>query len=334
MGTPAQANQSYLQLGREATFGTGVAATRRLGIISDDPRPDVGVIRSRVLNNTVSRVNLYQAGYLWRYRSLLQLNYEGLLFILDGLQGTATFAANGGTTTGVGPYVHTFVEKQVLNSYTLEVIQGNIPAAQVLRLLGAKIASARIGCKAGTDDDAVCTADVEWLAIDATPGFAITTGLTAATELPVLFHEASTVDDGTADTWNSGLTTDVVLKEFELEVVNAVNARRFGMGRKQPLEFVRNGYQVTTMRGKKEYMKKTMLDAVLAFTAGSPKLVFGSVATKRLTFDVGTAHITQHNNPSRDPDIIEQEFTWEAARDATNLSSLKVLAENNESAIG
>lgn len=329
MGAPAIGLTSFLQAGKETTYKTGVAATRRLGIIEDDPEPEIGVIRSRVINNTVSRPALYKAGQFWRYRATVQLDYEGLLWAFDALQGTATFGNYGGATTGSSPWVHTFTEKTLLNSYTLEVITGNTPTGKCTRLLGSKLISLEISVTAGTSDDAICIAVMEWVAADATPNFTITPGLTAVTQLPVIFGDASTWDDGSDDA-----AADVVLESFNLSIRNAVKTTRFGLGDYNIKEPVRNGYQVATLSGVKELQQITLITKLQAFTASSPKLVFGSAASKRITFDMGTAYITKRQAPSRGPDVVMESFTWEAVKDVTNASGILIKVENTESAIG
>jgi hypothetical protein len=328
MGDPARGHLSYLQFGREAVAGTAVPATHRLPFIGNVVTPDIGFIVSDLLDNNVDRVGFYQGGQAFPFTIEGELWYEGLLLILDGLFGTATFAANGGTTTGANPYVHTFIERALLNSYTFQFIDGNVPASQCQRITGAKLVGITIKCVAGRTNDAIGKFTIEGFATGYSAGQTPTGALSAVAALPVLFHEASTVDDGTADA-----ASLIAMKDFELSMTSPVDRDRHYMGSVSPLEALRNDFVDVTFKFKKEFQSTTLLAAGLAFTSGSPKLVFGSSASKRLTFDIGSAKIKTYTHPVNGYGIIMQNCEWKAFKDPTNLSALKVVVENTQATI-
>jgi hypothetical protein len=328
MGTPGRGHVSYLQFGRETVAGTPVAATRRIPFISNVVTPDIGFIESDLLDNSVSRSNFYQGGQGFPFTIEGETWYEGLLLLIDGLMGTATFGANGGTTTGTNPYVHTFIERALLNSYTFELIDGDIETTKCQRLAGAKLIGITVRCVAGRGNDAICKFTIEGFATGYATNITPTTSLTSVAALPVLYHEATTVDDGTADA-----ASLIRMRSFELALTNEVDKERFYMSAINPDEPIRNNFLDVTFRAVKELQSKTLLDAALAFTSGSPKLVFGSAASKRITFDIGSAKIRSYTHPVNGYGIILQNVEWRAFKDPTNLSALKIIVENTQATI-
>lgn len=327
MGVPGMPHKGYIQFFRESTWKTAPTITKRLPYISCVTTPDIRPLKSNTLNNVLSRTAQYAGPNVFRTTLVLEGWYEGLLLWLDMLMGTDTYGANGATTTGANPYVHTYIEREFLNSMTVEIIEGNIPANQCQRLRGAKVVSGRLRWEAGFGDGAIGTLTLELLSPIYETGQAVTGSLTAVSPLPILFHEGSTMDDGTADA-----AAEIVMRSAEIMIRNPV-AERFAIGSAVILEPLRNDFLVVTAAFRKEFQTKLLMDAVNAFTAGSPKLVFGSSASKRITFDIGTARITEYNHPVSGRDLIVQDVTWEAERDGTNLSALKLTVENTQATI-
>lgn len=332
MGTPGRGHRSYLQFGREATYGTAVAATHRVPILRSSVVPQIGVHRSGLLQRgTVTaarnRSDQYQGPIFYRSTIELELWYEGLLLILDGIMGTSTFGANGGVTTGANPYAHNWAaNREFLNSYTMELIEGNIPSSACQRLVGAKMDAAIIR---GSVSDVVCRLTLEVMSKFYQTNQTPTGGLNAVTALPVLFHEASTVDDGTADA-----AADVRMKNFEVTLRNHLTERHY-VGSVNTDEPHANDFVEAMFRFKKEFQTRTMLDAVNAFTAGTPSLVFGSTASKRFTIQTGggDAQITEYNHPIEGAGIIEQDVTWDTDSAQGIGCQIQIIAENTQATI-
>src|SRR6185503_18621702 len=106
---PGLGHKSYLQIGpKETTYGTYIAPTSKLELISWDVEPNVSVIQDPSL-------------YSVRGTFVVRLNFEGLLELFRGLFGTYS---NSLVETGVRD--HTFKEGATLNSYSPEVIIGDV----------------------------------------------------------------------------------------------------------------------------------------------------------------------------------------------------------------
>ena len=338
--TPAYGYESLLQIGREATWNTAVAATHKFGIIELEVTPRHGTYMGRTLASSISKPAMYQGAVSYEVRALMTLSYDYLMLFFDGVMGTATFGANGGTTTGAGPYTHTWLEKSLLNSYTLECVEGNRGAAGATgkcnRYYGAKIKSIKIHGEAVPTEGSACTLEVVFVAPSVTVGFTTTASLVLATESPAYFYHATTVDDGTGDGFVAGPTTNIIMKNFDITVDNVV-AERYMIGLASMFEPQRNGFVSVQVNVVKELQTTAMLSAAAAFTQGSPKLVFDNAgsgaANRQFTFDVGKAYITNYRNPIRGPEIVEQTATWEAIYDSGNASALKLINISGQATI-
>lgn len=327
MGTPAQGHKSYMQFGREATYGTAVPATHRLGFVNSNVEPEIGIVRDNTLNDAVVRSSIYPVGELARGTIEMVLDYAGLLLLFDGVMGTGTFGANGGSTTGAGPYTHVFKEKSFLNSYTIEIVEGNIPSAKCQRLIGAKIVGMTIRGEAGQGDGALIRVVWDILAkqkqTDQTP----TAALTAVARSSALFHHA-TVDDGTADA-----AADVRLRSFEIRLQSPVADDRFYFGSTTIDEPLRSDFVAPTMRFTKEFQTKTLIDAYKAGTTGTPEISFASGADS-VSFAFGTAKATAYAHPVSGYGIITQDVTWEGLlTDDTVDYGLRVQVVNSQATI-
>ena len=320
MAGEALGHKSYMQWAREATWGTAVPATRRGGLIESTPTLQTGVILDPTLDNSVSRTAQYQGRRRVRARIRTRLDYESYGLFWDSLFGTASFGSLGATTTGAGPYVHTLVEKSILNSLAVQLIEGDIPTGKCSTLEGLKLSGVRISGEQGDGERGLCYTEWDGAAEDYAEDQTPTASLTAYVALPVLTQDVTTQDDGTADT--------VKMRSFEITVRNPVEEEG-ALGQVQIEEPFRNDFLEIKAVFRKIYKTKTLHAAARAFTAGSPKLVFGSAATKRMTLDVGTANVEVYQHPVRGYGVVLQEVTWNAIKDATNASALKMTIENN-----
>lgn len=236
MPTPGIGHLSYVQIGRESTFGTAVAATHKLEIVSQSLSPVIGVIRDPSLNNQPSRRGLYKGGQLIRGTIVTRLNYAGQELLWDSLFGTATFGTKGATSVGAGnPYLHPFKEGDLLNSLTLELAEGNIAASTVQRVVGAIVTGVVVRATAGNNESAMLTAEWSFIGVSKGTGATATGALTAATPNPVLYHQAQIIDDGINDA--SINTTATIAGSVNMTAVPAtpwalitVGMKVFGVG--------------------------------------------------------------------------------------------------------
>lgn len=311
--------KSYMQVGLESVWGTNVAATRRMGIISYRPDPGIEQILDDTLEDSVARTSVLQGAKRPRFRVRTHLDYLGHLLLWDALFGTASYGSIGGTTTGANPYVHTYIERAYLNSMTVQVVAGNIPVGKCDRFLGAKIVGATIEMAIGNRPG---TVDWEFVAkayeTDQTP----TGALTAAARDAAIFHEATTVDDGTTDA-----LAELFLRNFRMELRTPFVSEPY-LGSLSPDEPERDNFVEPKISGTKIYRTKTTSDHGNNFTTGSPKLVLGSATTRRITFDFGSAKIATHTHEVRGYGRVMEDFEWTAFKDPTNLSALKLTIED------
>lgn len=326
MGTPAIGFLGYWQGGREATFNTPVAATTRFDAASMSVEPVIGEIPDESLNGQLSAPASVQGGIFYRATVKTRFDYTGQLMLLDSLFGTATFGSNGGVTTGANPYAHVYTEKSILNSHSFEFVEGR--TGKATRLYGAKVVGFKVDVKAGVGEAA--KAMVEWkiLAKSLSTDFTPTGALSAPTPNPLLFHEISTMDDGTAD-----IAADIRVRSLSISMDSKAAEDRFYMGSVNFDEPIRDGFLEVKWNMTKEYQTKVLLDAAIAYTSGSPKVVFGSSTSKRVTLESGTAKLMNYGNPVSGPGIVEQSFEWKAFYNATDLGALKVTVEDAVSAI-
>lgn len=330
MGTPGRGFNSFLQIGREATWATAVAATRRIPVRVLSPKPEQGVVKSQAIDGKITRSAMYAGGQRGGAEIEFELTYEGLALILDGVMGTAAFGSAGGTVVGTNPYTTTYKQRDIVNSYTCELSMGAIPVGKCERLVGGKISELTIKGSAGLNpDDAICICRAKLIGQAYQTNQTPTGALTAVAPLPVLFHQMSTDADGTSD-----VTADVVLKSWEISIKNALADSRWGGGSALILEPLRNSYIESTIKVVKEFQTRVALDAYLALTQGNPNLVFTSGA-RSIQFSIPKAYqVTPHVHDMNGPQLLEESFGWEAIDDGGSPSSgLTIVTVNTEPSI-
>lgn len=317
MAYPGIGYKSYVQFGRETAgnWGAAAAATHRIPCTSIRPRYQQGMIRSNVLNNRVARSDIYEGGEAVRVELEFEMCYTGRLLLLDGLFGTATFGNTGGTTTPVGapPYSHSWNPLEYLNSYTLELIMGNIPAGKCETIVGAKVAEATFRCAAGLEpDDAVMKCRMTFVGKSVTTNSTPTGGLSATTPDPIMFHHNTTDDTGTADA-----TGNVNLLDFDLTVRNALADQRYFMSSQNIDEPIRNGFCETRLRVRQEFATRTALDEYLARTKGTPTLTFSTGASASFSVNVLDAVMISHEHEASQSGVLDQTFEYEGTDDGS-----------------
>jgi hypothetical protein len=207
---PGLGHKSYLQIGpKESTYGTYIAPTAKLELMSWDVNPNVGVIQDPSLYSQQSRRALYQGLYTVGGTFKVRLNYEGLLEIFRGIFGNYPAP----TTVETGVRDHFFKEGATLNSYSPEVIIGDVTTGKCFRMLGSKFIGLRVAGRAGNGVDGMLTAEVTVAAKDFVSNQTPTGSLVFPPVFPVLFHQGITMDDGTADAVGS-----VRIRSFEVSL--------------------------------------------------------------------------------------------------------------------
>jgi len=319
---------SYVQIGLESAFGAAVAATRRFDVIDFEIEPVIGEIQDDTLTGQLSESVSYQGPLFWKFNFTLRGDYAGNNMIWDGLFGTSTFGSVGGATTGTNPYVHVFTEKSYLNSHSIEFIEGNIPTGKCTRLYGAKFTGFDLTVQAADGPGGKAILKVRGLAKSQTLDFTPTAALAVPTSNAALFYEIATMDDGTADS-----ATDVRVRSLTVTMNNKASEGRFYMTSLYFDEPIRDGKLEVQWVIESEYKTKTLAAAAAAYPSGSPKVVFGSSASKRLTLETGTAKIVGHPRAVKGPGIITHTTTWKGFYNASDTSALKVTVEDTASSI-
>ena len=183
--------KSYIQIGKETLFGIGVAATKKFEMISWSVSPVIGSIPDPSLYAGQSRRGVFEAGKSYRGNFVVRLTYDGLLELWRAVHGGFENTVVSGTTRD-----HGFFELPALPSYTIEAVTGEIPTGKCFQLLGAKFMSVRVRATAGQGVDAMVQAEFTVIAKDMVSNVTPTAALTFPALLPILFHQATQIDDG------------------------------------------------------------------------------------------------------------------------------------------
>lgn len=319
----------YLQIGREATYGTNVAATRRFNIVTADMQGERGKVRSDVLTGNRNRPAIYSGPQTGKLSLTLEADYEGHLFLWDGVMGTATYGSNGMTSSGSGTYTWTAIQRALFNSYTCQLIT-NVPSTKCDRLLGGKIESLKLS-GSGALDSKPLKLELEIHGTKVETNQSPTGALTANSALPIMFHHCDTANfkSGTADTAGSER-----LRAFELSIKNNLNLSRFygADTRDEPLS---DNFADTQLKWTLEFATRTAIDEYLANTSGAPIIKFAApTGTKSLQISMPSGYIvTPIGRPVDRYGILTQEFTYEAVHNSGISSGIQVAIINAESTV-
>jgi hypothetical protein len=328
----AQGWNSYIQFGHEDAYGTanGTATTHKLEIMSEDFAPVIASIRDTSLYNKRSRRGVYQGPFGCRGKFKVRANYEGLSMLLDWFFGTSTFASPGGLpgTPGGTPsvYPHTFVELPILNSYTVQVIKGNIPASTCYQVVGGKCNGLTFSVQATAGDAAMMTCEVDVVGKDVTSGVTPTAALVLPPITPVLYHQcvAASIKDG------SGLTTTARITALEITLSNNLDADSYYLGSLTADEPVPTDFMTAKWKFTAKYLDKTVWDLARTFTGGTGtelQMTFNDAQTtvpRSLIFHSKFGFLTSLGAPTTGPGYILQDYEYEPIYDATDTSCIKV----------
>lgn len=323
---PGFGHDAYIQIGREAAWGTDVAATRRFNVLSASLDPVRGKVRSNVLTGNRARSAIYSGPQMGRATVDLEADFEGQLHIWDALLGTATYGANGATSSGTNPYTWTFIQRALLNSYAMELVT-NIPSGKCDQLLGAKLNRLRFSGATGLDSPP-CRIATEWIGKAATTNVTPTGSLSPNTPNVIMpgHINTGTLDAGPADAAGSDK-----LRSWEISVDNHLAERFYGADTiDEPLA---DDYADVSFKWVMEFTSKTAIDEYLANTQGSILFKFAS-GTKSLEFDMGAGYIVAPvGRPIERWGIITQEFTYESIYADATYTGLRVIAINSEATL-
>jgi hypothetical protein len=320
---------SYIQFGREtATYGTDAAATHKLEILSEDMAPVIAAIRDPSLYNARSRRGVFQGPFRAAGKVKMRANYEGLSMLLDWFFGTATFGSQGGTDGSAtnGIYPHTFAEKAVLNSYTLEVIKGGLPASKCYQFVGTKCNGMTFSVQAAVGDAAMMTVELDLMAKDVTSNVDPTGALVLPPITPVLYHQCITasIKDGSNETTNARITA------LEISLSNNLDPDSFYLGSLTADETLPIDFMTAKWKFTAKYLDKTVWDLARTFTAATGtelQMSFNDARTpgvRTLIFHSKYGFLTAVGAPTTGPGYILQDYEYEPIYDATDVGCIKV----------
>lgn len=322
---PGFGHDCYIQIGRESVWGTDVAATRRFNVLSAELNAIRGKVRSNVLTGNRTRSAIYKGPQLGRAVIELEADFEGQLHLWDALQGTGTYGANGGTSSGTNPYTWTFIQRALFNSYSMELVT-NIPSGKADQLLGAKLNKLTFSGEVGLDSPP-CRIRTEWIGKAATTNVTPTGALSANAAQPIMPGHIST---GTFDSGTSDAAGSDRLKSWEITVDNKLAERFYGADTiEEPLA---DEYADVSYKWTMEFTSKTAIDEYLSNALTAPAFKFAS-GSASLEFGSGSGYIvTPVDRPVDRWGILTQTFTVEPVHEST-YTGLRVIAINTESTI-
>jgi hypothetical protein len=312
--------KGFFQFGRESVWGTDVAATHRVRFLALRPEPVLEVADQDVMDGTGLLLLHWAGKKTVRFTLECELTFTNFLLLWDCLMGTATFAANGGATTGGGPdFTHTFKHKDLLNSLTLEIGMGDIPTGKVEQIVGAKIVQANFSGESHGRMRARLTFEGKDYSTNVTP----TSLALPATQDCVPMDGLSAFNDGIGSTGN--------ILGFELAIDNKAPGRDYSAQLVD--EPIRADFPEMSLMIREEFQSRSALDAQLALTVGAPSLTF-TVGAKILTLAMGAAHLT--DPVPREPEgrgRIIQPLMWKPIAAGSPATYLTVTQQNQQALI-
>lgn len=206
---PGLGHKSYMQIGpKEGTYGTFQLPTKKLEVVSWNVSPQIGVIRDPSLYGSPSMRALFQGALTYKGTFVVRLNYEGLLELLRAVYGTYSSSVVGGET-----YVrdHLYKEASTLNSYTIEIVIGDVPTGKCYRVTGAKLLNLTVRGTAGTGNDAMLMAEFTVMAKDVDAGTSNVTPATTVGPISALSVSASQLTRGSGSFTADGVVAGMAI---------------------------------------------------------------------------------------------------------------------------
>ena len=275
MSASASGVLSICQFGRESAYGNAVAATHKLGgFISFNAKPSYAAqLLDPSLDGSLFTTAILNIGQFVEWTLSGVVDYSGLTMLYDLVYGTDTYGANGGTTVGGSPNVHTFVGRKNLNSYTFQLGIGDVPTSKVRRMVGAKALKLEFSVTAGGGESAAMRFTISGVGSLLADTITPTAGLNTFTRVPIYFTHMDTAVslDGTGD-----IAGDMVFTEFGFSIENGVASQRFQLGVPNLREPIRDGKIVEKMTIKRDHVTETLLQTWLAGTDLAPSFKFKS----------------------------------------------------------
>lgn len=329
---PGIGMDSYLQLAKEATYGTApAAATAKMELLSASINPIISVLEDPSMNNSIiSRRAVLQGGQYVQGTFRVRANFVGMEELYRALLASYVF-------TG-GSKLHTFKEGTALFSYSFDFCVGNIPTGKVNRIVGALVTGLRMAGTAGTGETGFITIDVDVVGVSIAPN---TTPMTAASfpsAQPIIFtlEQHAQLQEGSGAT-----TANMNVRSFEISAAIPYNTQRFILGSVNALRPVRNGFLDVTWTFEEEWTDYLLMDAVRGAAAVTAPLKvqfkqaanFDGTLFRTLTLQSSSVVGSEFTVPVDGPDVIYQTASYRCAHNTTDVSALVITTVNEAAAL-
>jgi len=320
MGVPGAGWKSYIQLGKESTYGTAIAATHKLAALNSGLKLDAPPIEDALMSGVAWERTTAKPPRRVMGSFATHLTFDGLLELLRGVFGTY---ASSTVETGVRD--HTFKIGPLLNGFTVQEIVGDVTAGTCFRSTGVKFDKFTLRGTAGQGVESVVGVEFGCIGQDRVSNQTPTPSLSFPPYFPVQFSSDTTnmlvVDDGSVDS-----AADIRLRSFEFTLENMLSDDRwFGSGTTVD-EPLRRGRIRATFKLMQEFQTRTQFDNYRLNTIGSPRLVFqhpttiGSASKREFEIRANQAILLEDPTPPVDaPDnLLIATATWKAIFDGVD----------------
>lgn len=294
----------------EAVYGTGVVVDKFLPFVSEGIKQDIARMKSRGLR--AGRI----ANFQWKpgTRKIaggvnLELPNVNVAPLLKHIFGAVT-------TTGAGPYTHTFTPGDLSGlSFTSQIGRPDLAGTvNPFTYTGCKVAGAEFACSAG--EIASLNLDLSAQAESTATGLAVATY--PASWAPFVFTEGTLTIAGSA----------VNVKSASVKVDNNMAADRFRLGSAAIKEQFRNGMANYTgtvaadfesLTAYNRFVNGTESALVLAFNNGSQSLTI----TCNVEFDGDTPTVGG-------PDLLDQPLPFTCTSATSDAAAIQAVLVNTD----
>lgn len=319
MAQPPTTHGSSVGFGEESTYGTAVARTNWLPLVSSsikrsityDPEPTMG--RADDLGRLTRRKHVTEDNVEGETETVFAYDDSTLLLLKHGMGGLAT--------TGTGPYTHTFTLGDLPTGLTAEWLQdpNDTDTAEVFE--GMKISSFTIGLTAGGLASHKCS----WIGE--------TSGGLASGGAPTYSSNGEEARDHhlTAAGMLFNAVNYTCLTSFELSVDNGID-RRNVLGSKLTKEPAPANKRAVTIAVTQEWQNNNIHAAYLAGTESDAVLILSGTGNNQATITLQNAYVSEYSKDATGPGVYEETFTLTAQSDGTDLGLAIVVINDNSAA--
>lgn len=329
---PGRGHRSYVQIGTEASWGAGGAATVKLELLEDTLQLRNDPIRDPSLYDARARRAIYPGPYYVSGGLKFRGNAEGLLQVFRAILPAYTATPVVGDTAVID---HLFKESASLTppSLVVESIRGAVPSGQCFKSTGIMLSNVTIAGKAGAGADGMITVAAQAIGKDMATA-APTSALSFPAVSPFIYHQAQTITDGSGTS-----QADLRVRDFELSYGTPLDETRDYIGSPNRDQALPNDFVSPTWRLTQEFNDANLFGALKTWTAGALKFIFqrpetiGTSHKRELEIRSGTAQLLEYAPPVRAYGIIIATSSWEAVQDPTDGSSTVIRVRSTESAL-